>query len=78
MRSAAGTAASHAVTRSTLIAVELVLALNAIAGVVVLGWIVVETLMIGLVSWMQPTTFAVGLLITALSIRLRPAGQREA
>jgi hypothetical protein len=34
MRSAAGTAASHAVTRRTLIVVELVLALNAIAGAV--------------------------------------------
>jgi hypothetical protein len=139
MRSAAGTAAFHAVTRRTLLAVELFLALNAVAGAVyafggaegvkrewldgtpfhdyvipgvllvvvvggslaaaavallrrvptawefsvaagavVLGWIVVETLMIGLVSWMQPTTFAVGLLITALAIRLKPAGEREA
>jgi hypothetical protein len=139
MRRAAGRAASHAATRRTLIAVELVLALNAVAGavyafdgakgvkrewldgtpfndyvipgaillvvvggsvaaaaiallrrvptawefsvaagVVVLGWIVVETLMIGLMSWMQPTTFAVALLITGLAIRLKPVGHREA
>jgi hypothetical protein len=139
MTSAAGIAASHAATRRTLIAVELFLALNAVAGAVyafggaegvkrewldgtpfndyvipgiillvvvggslaaaavallrrvptawefsvaagavVTGWIVVETLMIGLVSWMQPTTFAIGLLITALAIRLKPAGEREA
>ena len=139
MRRAAGRAASHAATRRTLIAVELVLALNAVAGAVyafdgakgvkrewldgtpfndyvipgaillvvvggslaaaatvllrrvpnawgfsvaagavVIGWLIVETLMIGLVSWMQPTTFAVGLLITGLAIRLKPAGHRKA
>ena len=138
MRSAAGTAASHAATRRTLIAVELVLALNAFAGavyafggakgvkrewldgtpfndyvipgaillvvvggsltaaavallrrvptawelsvaagLVVIGWIVVETLMIGLVSWMQPTTVAIALLITGLAIRLKSAAEGE-
>jgi hypothetical protein len=52
--------------------------LSAAAGAVVLGWIVVETLMIGLVSWMQPATLAVGLLIVGLAIRLKPAGGGEA
>jgi hypothetical protein len=42
------------------------------AGAVLIGWIVVETAMIGLVSWMQPTTLALALLITALAIRLKP------
>src|SRR5687768_17584017 len=35
----------------------------AAAGLVVLGWIVVQVAMIGYVSWMQPTTLVAGLLI---------------
>jgi len=48
------------------------------AGAVVIGWLIVETLMIGLVSWMQPTTFAVALVIIGLAIGLKPASDRGA
>jgi hypothetical protein len=37
------------------------------AGVVVLGWIAVETLIIGYVSWMQPATTFGALLIVLLA-----------
>jgi hypothetical protein len=36
------------------------------------GWLAVETLVIGVVSWMQPTTLALALLIVWLAWRLRP------
>jgi hypothetical protein len=49
----------------------------AAGAVVVVAWIVVETLMIGLASWMQPATVAIALLITGLAIRLKPAGEGE-
>jgi hypothetical protein len=53
-------------------------AFSVAAGAVVIGWLIVETLMIGLVSWMQPTTFAVALVITGLAFRLKPASDRGA
>jgi hypothetical protein len=66
-------AAAVALLRRAPVAWEL----SAAAGAVVLAWIVVEALMIGLVSWMQPATLAVGMLIVGLAIRLRPAGEGE-
>lgn len=39
------------------------------AAIIVLGWIIVQVTMIGYVSWMQPTTFATGLVILALGAR---------
>jgi hypothetical protein len=42
------------------------------AGAVVLGWIAVQLVIIGYVSWMQPTTGVAGLLVLALA-RLLPA-----
>ena len=53
-------------------------AFSVAAGAVVISWLIVETLMIGLVSWMQPTTFAVALVITGLAFRLKPASDRGA
>jgi hypothetical protein len=41
------------------------------AGVVVLGWLVVETLIIGYVSWMQPAT-TIGALLILLLAWLQP------
>jgi hypothetical protein len=41
------------------------------AGVVVLAWIIVQVAIIGYVSWMQPTTFAGGVLVLMLASRLR-------
>ncbi|MCM2322373.1 MAG: hypothetical protein NDJ90_03830 [Oligoflexia bacterium] len=41
------------------------------AGLIVLGWIIVQVSMIGYVSWMQPVTFAAGILVLALSRVLR-------
>jgi hypothetical protein len=41
------------------------------AGVVVLGWLVVETLIIGYVSWMQPAT-TIGVLLILLLAWLQP------
>jgi hypothetical protein len=41
------------------------------AGAVLMGWIVVEVLYIGLISWLQPAMFAVGAAIVALAW-LRP------
>ncbi len=37
------------------------------AGAIVLGWLVVETAIIGYVSWMQPATTIGGLLIVLLA-----------
>jgi hypothetical protein len=48
------------------------------ASAVLIGWLVAETSIIGLVSWMQPATFAAALLIAALALRLRPPGHWEA
>jgi len=42
------------------------------AGAIVLGWIAVQLVIIGYVSWMQPTTGVAGLLVLALA-RLLPA-----
>jgi hypothetical protein len=41
------------------------------AAMVVLGWLVVETLIIGYVSWMQPAT-TIGALLILLLARLQP------
>lgn len=41
------------------------------AGLVLLVWIIVETAMLGYVSWMQPATFVAALLTLALAWRLR-------
>jgi hypothetical protein len=40
------------------------------AGVIVLAWIVVQVAIIGYVSWMQPATFAGGVLVLILAWRL--------
>jgi hypothetical protein len=49
------------------------------AGIVVLGWLVAETLFIGYVSWMQPVTGAAGLMVLALAWFLpRPPAIHEA
>jgi hypothetical protein len=42
------------------------------AGAIVLGWIAVQVAIIGYVSWMQPVTFAAGLVILVLAAILRP------
>jgi hypothetical protein len=47
------------------------------AGVVLIGWITAQVLLIGPnggLSWLQPTMFAAGLLVAALGFRLRRAG----
>ena len=41
-----------------------------VAGTVVLVWIAVQLAIIGYVSWMQPATFATGLFILVLALRL--------
>jgi hypothetical protein len=41
------------------------------AGVVVLVWITTQLVIIGYVSWMQPATFAGGLLVVALALPVR-------
>lgn len=45
------------------------------AGLVVLGWLAVETVMIGYVSWMQPATAVGALLILLLARNLRARGE---
>ena len=45
------------------------------AGVVLLGWIVVQVAMIGWVSWLQPVSAAVGLVLMVLA-SLLPADAR--
>lgn len=47
--------------------------LAVLAGAVMLGWLVVQLSIIGYVSWMQPTTAAVAILILALALLLRPS-----
>lgn len=47
------------------------------AGVVVLGWLAVETLVIGYVSWMQPAT-TIGALLILLLAWLQPEGGDDA
>ena len=42
-----------------------------VAGAVALLWIGVQLLIIGYVSWMQPATFAAGIVILLLAYRLR-------
>jgi hypothetical protein len=69
-----GSLAAAAIALLSRTAWELSLA----AGAVLISWIVVETLMIGLVSWMQPATFAIALLIIGLALRLRHEGDLEA
>ena len=44
------------------------------AGAIVLGWLAVETAMIGYVSWMQPATTIGGLLVLLLAWVL-PGGE---
>ena len=44
------------------------------AAVVLLGWIAVQVAIIGYVSWMQPATFATGLFILVLALRLSSPG----
>ena len=41
-----------------------------VAGLIVLFWIVAQVAIIGYVSWMQPATFAAGVLILVLTSRL--------
>jgi len=66
-------AAAVALMREGATAWDLSLAATA----VLIVWLVVETLIIGLVSWMQPATFAAALVIATLALRLRPGGDRE-
>jgi len=47
--------------------------LAAAAGAIVLGWIAIELVIIGYVSWMQPATAIGGLLVLALAWLLPPA-----
>lgn len=44
---------------------------SALAGVMLVGWIAVEVAMIGLVNWLQPFYFVLGLLIFGLAVYLR-------
>jgi hypothetical protein len=44
-----------------------------LAGAILLTWIAVQVAIIGYVSWMQPATFAAGLLIIGLARRLPAA-----
>ena len=48
------------------------------SGAIVLVWIVVQVGIIGYVSWLQPTTAAVGLLILLLAWSLPGQGRRRA
>ena len=47
------------------------------AGAVLLGWIIVQVTIIGYVSWMQPATFAGGLLMLVLALLLRSSGEKR-
>jgi energy-converting hydrogenase Eha subunit B len=47
------------------------------ATMILLGWIVVQVMIIGYVSWMQPATFGAGLLIFLLTLLL-PGSSEEA
>jgi hypothetical protein len=47
------------------------------AGAIVLGWLAVETAMIGYVSWMQPATTIGGLMVLLLAWLLPSNGQRR-
>lgn len=51
--------------------------LSLIAGMVMVGWIAVETMIIGLVSWMQPAVLAAAIVIVWLALRLRPDSARR-
>lgn len=54
--------------------------LSIAAGLILIGWIVVQVLMIapnGGVSWLQPTMLAVGALVAALGWQLREAVRRR-
>ena len=44
-------------------------AMASAAAVVVLVWIIVQVAIIGYVSWMQPATFAAGLMMLAMAYR---------
>jgi predicted CoA-binding protein len=44
-----------------------------LASAIVLGWLIVQLSIIGYVSWMQPATAAVAVLILALALSLRPS-----
>ena len=46
------------------------------AGVIVLGWLAVQLAIIGYVSWMQPITAIVALVVLALASRLAATGSR--
>jgi hypothetical protein len=46
------------------------------AGAIVLGWLAVETAIIGYVSWMQPATTIGGLLVVLFAWLLPRTGQR--
>ena len=48
------------------------------AAAILLGWIVVQVTIIGYVSWMQPATFAAGLLLLGLlSLLPSPRGEQS-
>jgi hypothetical protein len=51
-----------------------------LAGTILVGWIVVQVAIIGYVSWMQPASFAAGLLegVLGLALRRGQAGARPA
>ncbi|NCA86910.1 MAG: hypothetical protein EOM83_15320 [Clostridia bacterium] len=44
--------------------------LSLLTGTVVLNWLLVQIIIIGYVSWMQPTTFALAILILVLGYRI--------
>jgi hypothetical protein len=48
--------------------------LTALAGVLLVGWIVVQVLVIGEFSWFQPVYASIGLVLVALGLRLRVRG----
>lgn len=50
---------------------------SAIAGAVMIGWIVGEVALIGYVSWMQPAFFGYGLAMVALAALYRDATPSE-
>lgn len=47
------------------------------AGLILAGWISVQVAIIGLVSWLQPFYFALGLLVAGLAARLRTFRQAQ-
>jgi hypothetical protein len=51
---------------------------SAAAGCIMVGWITIEVALIGLSSWLQPTYFAVGLLMSGLALLLQRAESRHA